>query len=126
MITQGASLIPAAPVRPTAIVGGFVDNTYVGAAWVWTRSGGVWTQQGTKLVGSDTVGPFVQQGYSVSLSGDGNTAIVGGPDDNRGIGAAWVFAPAQPMDAIAHRTSNTVRNRDAGIMTASALAIVIG
>ncbi len=53
----------------------------VGAAWVWTRSGGVWTQQGPKLVGSGAVGN-AQQGYSVSLSADGNTAIVGGPIDN--------------------------------------------
>jgi hypothetical protein len=28
---------------------------------------------------------------SVSLSADGNTAIVGGESDNHGIGAAWVF-----------------------------------
>jgi len=31
------------------------------------------------------------QGYSVALAGDGNTAIVGGPGDDRGLGAAWVF-----------------------------------
>jgi hypothetical protein len=30
-------------------------------------------------------------GTSVALSGDGNTAIVGGPGDNAGAGAAWVF-----------------------------------
>ena len=48
-----------------------------GAAWVWTRSGGVWTQQGTKLVGTGAVGD-ADQGQSVSLSADGNTAIVGG------------------------------------------------
>jgi hypothetical protein len=35
----------------TAIVGGAGDNSGVGAAWVFTRSGGVWTQQGSKLVG---------------------------------------------------------------------------
>ena len=61
----------------TAIVGGYLDNSHAGAAWVWTRSGGVWTQQGPKLVGSGAVGN-AQQGYSVSLSADGNTAIVGG------------------------------------------------
>jgi hypothetical protein len=49
------------------------------------------TQQGPKLVGSDAVGPAAAQGYSVALSGDGNTAIVGGVNDNAGIGAAWVF-----------------------------------
>ena len=61
-----------------------------GAAWVWTRSGGVWTQQGPKLVGSGAVGSAAQ-GSSVSLSADGNTAIVGGLRRRRGAGAAWVW-----------------------------------
>ena len=74
----------------TAIVGGAYDNGYAGAAWVWTRSGGVWTQQGTKLVGSGAVGN-ANQGTSVSLSADGNTAIVGGENDNGSAGAAWVW-----------------------------------
>jgi PKD repeat protein len=75
----------------TAIVGGPYDNSQAGAAWVFTQSGGgVWTQQGPKLVGSGAVGAALQ-GYSVALSADGNTAIVGGPDDNRDAGAAWVF-----------------------------------
>ena len=33
----------------TAIFGGINDNANHGAAWAWTRSGGVWTQQGAKL-----------------------------------------------------------------------------
>jgi len=74
----------------TAIVGGFGDGT-AGAAWVFTRSGGVWSQQGGKLVGSGAVGS-ASQGESVALSADGNTAIVGGPGDNSNAGAAWVFA----------------------------------
>ena len=61
-----------------------------GAAWVFTRSGGVWTQQGSKLVGTGAVG-HAGQGISVALSADGNTAIVGGPGDNSNTGAAWVF-----------------------------------
>jgi hypothetical protein len=76
----------------TAIVGGLNDNSEIGAAWVWTRSNGVWTQQGSKLVGTGVVGQS-QQGYSVGLSADGNTAIIGGPFDNSSAGAAWVFAP---------------------------------
>src|ERR1700690_2618782 len=74
----------------TAIVGGAFDNSNGGAAWVYTRSGGVWTQQGSKLVGTGAVGT-AEQGYAVSLSSDGNTAIVGGYDDNTGAGAAWVY-----------------------------------
>jgi hypothetical protein len=77
----------------TAIVGGPGDNGYAGLAWVFTRSGGVWCQQGSKLVGTGAVGigSYVIQGTSVALSADGNTAIVGGPADNAWAGAVWVF-----------------------------------
>jgi len=74
----------------TAIVGGVLDDGSVGAAWIWTRSGGVWTQQGNKLVGSGAVGSS-NQGLSAAISGDGNTIIVGGPADNNNTGAAWVW-----------------------------------
>src|SRR5262245_47982194 len=74
----------------TAIVGGPDDNSRAGAAWVFTRSGGVWTQQQSKMVGTGAVGA-ANQGSSVALSSDGNTAIVGAPSDNSGAGAAWVF-----------------------------------
>ncbi|MBI3556644.1 MAG: IPT/TIG domain-containing protein [Deltaproteobacteria bacterium] len=74
----------------TALIGGPNDNTNIGAAWVFTRSGGVWTQQGAKLVGTGAVGAAAQ-GYAVSLNADGNTALIGGGGDNGGVGAAWVF-----------------------------------
>lgn len=74
----------------TAIVGGYEDNAAMGAVWVYTKSGGSWTQQGNKLVGTGATGN-ASQGFSISLSGDGNTALVGGIDDNAFAGAAWVF-----------------------------------
>ena len=54
-----------------------------------------YTQQGPKLVGTGALGP-AQQGCSVALSADGNTALVGGCIDNAngtlfGDGAAWVW-----------------------------------
>ncbi|HVM66397.1 MAG TPA: hypothetical protein VMU14_16125, partial [Acidimicrobiales bacterium] len=49
------------------------------------------TQQGGKLVGTGVVGPYARQGTSVGISADGTTAIVGGPFDNGGYGATWVF-----------------------------------
>ena len=75
----------------TAIVGGGVDSSYAGAAWVYARTGGVWTQKGSKLVGTGAIGSVAQQGVSVSLSADGHTAIVGGPGDNSYAGAVWVY-----------------------------------
>jgi hypothetical protein len=86
---QGTSVSLSADGN-TALVGGDEDNVGAGAVWVWTRSGGVWTQQGGKLVGSGAVGTAAQ-GYTVSISGDGNTALVGGFGDNGGAGAAWVW-----------------------------------
>lgn len=48
------------------------------------------TQQGNKLVATDAAGT-AQQGYSVALSADGATAIVGGYRDNGDVGAVWIF-----------------------------------
>jgi hypothetical protein len=88
--SQGVSVALSADGN-TAIVGGVEDNSRAGAAWVFVRSNGVWTQQGSKLVGTGAVGTTVYQGISVALSADGNTAIVGGENDNSGTGAAWVY-----------------------------------
>jgi hypothetical protein len=90
--SQGSAVALSADGR-TLIVGGFTDDDYKGAAWVFNRAGGTWSQQGDKLVGSGEVGPG-QQGISAAISADGNTAIVGGWGDNNQVGAAWVFTRA--------------------------------
>ena len=74
----------------TALIGGPYDNGNKGAAWVFTRSGPAWTQQGGKLTGSGESGDGCF-GLSVALSADGNTALIGGPFDDSSKGAAWVF-----------------------------------
>src|SRR5437763_1754940 len=74
----------------TAIVGGDDDNSGVGAAWIFTRTGSTWAQQGSKLVGTGGVSN-AEQGISVALSSDGNTALEGGYRDNSYAGAGWVF-----------------------------------
>jgi len=87
----------------TAIIGAAQDGTvdpfsgnYPGAVWIYTRSNGIWnTTPMIELVGSDATGN-ANQGTSVALSYDGNTAIEIGPTDNSGNsaiyeGAAWVF-----------------------------------
>jgi Bacterial Ig domain/FG-GAP repeat len=85
----------------TALVGAVTDDSNVGAAWVFTRSGGSWSQQGPKLVANCTTGcggasgtGEVGQGtfgWSVALSADGNTALIGARNDDSANGAAWVF-----------------------------------
>ncbi len=75
----------------TLVVGGNADNNYLGAVWVFTRNAGIWTQQGNKLVGTGVTGTSSQQGYATNLSADGNTAIIGGFTDVGGRGAVWIF-----------------------------------
>jgi hypothetical protein len=89
---QGLSVALSADGN-TAAVGGPNDNTGDGAVWVFTRSNGAWSQVGMKLVGSGAINgnPGAEQGTAVALSGDGNTLMVGGPNDNAGDGAVWVF-----------------------------------
>lgn len=72
----------------TALIGGSSDRNQTGAAWVFTRTGGNWAQQGAKLGPGDTATSY-QFGWSVALAGDGNTALVGGIG---GVaGAVWAF-----------------------------------
>ena len=89
MVRQGHSVALSADGN-TAVVGGPYDNSYAGAAWVYRRNGIVWSQEGSKLVGA-AVGR-AEQGYSVALSADGNTALAGGIADSKIIGAAWIHS----------------------------------
>ena len=85
---QGMSVALSAD-GSTAIVGGPGPNNVdrdrspsigpAGAAWIFIRRGGVWAQQGGKLVGTTDApgGGLFSQGAAVALSADGNTAIVG-------------------------------------------------
>jgi hypothetical protein len=75
----------------TALIGGPLDNGNVGAAWVFTRSGLTWTPQGPKLTATGETGTGNFGAFSVALSADGNTALIGGGSDNGNVGAAWVF-----------------------------------
>ncbi len=91
----------------TAIMGGLLDNSNVGATWVFRRDGsGSWNQEGSKLVGDGTVG-VARQGASVALSADGNAAIVGGYFDNSGAGAAWVFVRPPQLSSVSPGSSPT-------------------
>jgi hypothetical protein len=75
----------------TALVAGNTISGSEGGAWVFTRSGSTWTQQGPKLTGSEESGESTGFGDGLALSADGNTALVGGDGDNSSVGAAWVF-----------------------------------
>ncbi len=77
----------------TAIVGAYGDDDNgidSGAAYVFTRSGGIWTQKQKLLASDGLAGDYF--GVSVTINGD--TTIVGASrdDDNgSGSGSAYVF-----------------------------------
>jgi len=73
----------------TALLGGS-NHEDAGAAWVFTRSGSEWTQQGGKLTPSDETGEGAF-GTSVALAASGDTALIGGPADDNLMGAMWQF-----------------------------------
>jgi len=77
----------------TAVIGARLEDTGgsgAGAAYVFTRTGGSWTQQ-AKLMASDAQANDVF-GWSVAVSGD--TAVIGAPYEDTGgsdAGAVYVF-----------------------------------
>ncbi len=69
-----------------------------GAVYPFLRKGSTWALQGERLTGTEEVYPEQFAvingsafGDSLALSADGNTAIIGGPQDNEYRGAAWSF-----------------------------------
>jgi outer membrane protein assembly factor BamB len=80
----------------TALIGAPRDgpDREDGASWVYTRDGTHWTKQGSVLKASDestASGREGHFGYSVSLSANGERALIGGDGDDGSNGAAWTF-----------------------------------
>lgn len=78
------------------IGGGAPDDQGESAGEIWERNGVTWTKQAT-LVGSDQLAggnnpPGLVRAVAVTLSADGNTALIGSADDGGVNGAAWIFA----------------------------------
>ena len=66
------------------------DSTYAGAAYVFVRVDGKWSQQAR--LARDVPSAFAEFGYSVAISGD--TLVVGAPGEDAGgtaAGAVYVF-----------------------------------
>ncbi len=97
--TQQTTLSPK-----SGVVGGAVALSYDGntallsgtsetehGAWIFTRSGSTWTQGPLLAPG----GGSGHEAYSVALSSEGNTALLGVTEANKGVGAAWVFVDSE-------------------------------
>ena len=111
----------------TALIGAYVDdvgaNTNQGSAYVYQRSGSVWTEQ-AHLISSDgaTEDYF---GRAVALSSDGNTALIGADfkviNGNTRHGAAYIFTRAGA--AWSQQTRLTDVNGDAYSWFGASLAL---
>jgi hypothetical protein len=81
-----------------AFVGASGTNGYQGAFYVFTRTGGTWTRtQSVINTAPNSAANIAQEigdglGYSVALSGAGNTALVGFGGKTPSATATWVYA----------------------------------
>src|SRR5208283_4388913 len=80
-----------------ALIGGPANKEGTGAAWVYLRKekATTWEYQAIIAGGKEESGEG-EFGYSVSLSPkdgpkEGDLALIGGPANKEGIGAAWVY-----------------------------------
>ncbi len=90
---QSAALgqsVSVSSVGTVAVVGEPEANAGAGAAAVYEDSDGAWSLvQRLTPTGELGDGRF---GAAVSMDGSGQALIVGAPDDDGGVGAAWTFA----------------------------------
>jgi IPT/TIG domain/FG-GAP repeat len=76
----------------TALLGGLAEEGNPGAAWVFTREGTSWSEPDKLTAAGGGDGEAAKFGYSVALSADGATALVGSPKCSAHVVcAAWVF-----------------------------------
>lgn len=88
VVTGGGFGVSVSLSQESVLIGANGENTYRGAAYVFTRTGTVWTQQ-ARLQASDGVADDTF-GNSVSL--DGDRALIGAPRDDSMTGSAHLFS----------------------------------
>jgi hypothetical protein len=93
--------VALAPDGDHALIGGYNDGSTAGAAWLFTRSGEIWAQDGSKLVAAS---PGGQLGYAVALSADAETILAGANGALSNQGEAWVFAVPPIVTALSPAT----------------------
>ncbi len=79
----------------TALVGAIEEDGGAGAAWVFTRRRGAWSEQQKLTAPTSGLGRVIGRqggfGASVALAANGDVALVGGFGDHEDVGAAWEF-----------------------------------
>jgi Carboxypeptidase regulatory-like domain/FG-GAP repeat len=97
----------------TALIGSPTEQNYVGAAWLFSRTGTVWSGQCEHLTASGEVGEG-RFGAGAALSSDADTALIGAPLDQEGSGAAWVLVATPPGTGAARPAATIVPSCAAG------------
>jgi hypothetical protein len=91
----------------TAVIGAWKDDTSSGSAYVFTRTGGVWTEQAKLLASDGAASDYF--GFNVAL--EGRTAVIGafGDDDNgEDSGSAYVFRLCDHRITISNDAGDTL------------------
>jgi len=76
----------------TLATSGPSDNSNIGSVWVFTQSGGIWTQQ-AMLLPTGHIGTS-KLGTGLALSADGNVLAAGAPADNSTQGSTYMYTRA--------------------------------
>lgn len=77
----------------------YSSYTKSGSIYIYTRTDTTWLQ--TQQLFNPNPANNVVFGNSVSVSGDGNTIVVGAPTDNHGEGAIYVYEKSGPVWVLA-------------------------
>ncbi len=126
--SQGTSLALSADGNTLAF-GDPNANTGYGVVWIFVR-GTLWTQQGNPISVTGNIGQPAA-GYSIALSGDGNTMAVGGNGDNSLVGAVWVFTRSnttwtQQTKLVATDATGTPQQGSAVALNADGTTLAVG
>jgi len=123
--SDGNTLATGAIAERSAATGINGDQTNkaadgAGAVYVFARSGNTWAQQAYVKPWNTTVRGALF-GYSVGLSGNGDTMAVGTYDEDRGKGAVYIFTRKESVWSQQNRL--TASNAEAGDSLGCAVAV---
>jgi hypothetical protein len=95
----GASAVLSSDAT-TVVVGAPIDNSAVGAAYAFARSGATWSLQGklTAPGGADAEIGSAVFGAHLALSGDAMTLLISGQADDNLAGGVWSYVATTPPE----------------------------
>jgi hypothetical protein len=102
----------------SALVGAPSYQELRGAAWLYVRTGTSWGSPLRRLFrGAGLTHQRKSRfGFSVSMSADGETMLVGGPTEADKQGAAWIFGHNPKVESIEPKTGTTLGGTDVTII----------